>query len=407
MIRKDTFEERLRRSIAQAGLSTGVGHGALSHLSYTEEKRIKTSAVSEHIRRSLGLSEFAFHPSPLPRKYRTTSRRSVTRHRTRWFLAFANGAPSVPSELEPDSHAGVFDAVSSSLADRKDALSKVLSHVIVRGTYDELVVILNVRSLDGHIVRSARSLITAIAKAVPLVRHAWLYVDPRASRYYLDNDRMLPGMAQKKLLGEAVWRQQINDVAYQVGVFSFNQVNLSLMPTFTEVVSKQANVSSEDHLLDLYCGYGLFGAQLGKSVRHVTAIDYDETSVANARYNIRRAGGSVRAISSPIKARTLSKLVDQFDIGVIDPPRTGADDGVIAQLSLGKPKRIIHVLCNADDMRKTADEWRKAGYSPSRVDVFDMFPGTLEIEAAILFEPTTSAPVPNQRPQRSGGRLGR
>lgn len=410
MIQRHNFEERLRAAVVAAGFSLEHEPHALASLPYAQESRIKKPVVAEHLRYSLGPDvPWTFVPSPKPRHYRTTSRRIVRHARTSSYLAFANGAPTAPSVLEPEEHGRVFAYVSDVLKDRRNAFAKVLQHVIVRGTYDEHVVIFNVHELDADIVRAARSAIAAVQQLVPSVRHAWLYVDPRRSRYYLDSDRLFSGVQQKRMTGESVWRQTVNDILFQVGVFSFSQVNLSILDTFASTVVAMADVRTGDAVADLYCGYGLFAAHVSDVASSIVAIDADATTVANARYVLQRRKARAKAVAARVTPTTLRAAIRTMDVAIIDPPYSGPDEGVIESVGSFGPRRVVQVYCNANDVRRCSQSWKRAGYTPVKATAFDMFLGTLDIEIAVSYEkhtPSTgtTSRKPIQRSQRNGGR---
>lgn len=409
MIHRNNFEERLRSAVVADRYQLQREPDVLAAIPYHQECRIKKSVITEHLRYSFGTDvPSRFVPSPRPRHYRTTSRRIVRRTRTSFYLAFANGAPSTPSVLEPDEHARVFDVMSELMVERRNPLIQVLQHVIVRGTYDEHVVIFNVHELSADVVRAARHVIAALVESVPSIRHAWLYVDPRRSRYYLDSDRLFSGVQQKRMLGESVWRQKVGDVMVQVGVFAFSQVNLSILDAFVRDIISMADVHKGDTFADLYCGYGLFSTQVCNVASSVVAIDADATTVANARYALHRQRARARVLAARVTPSTLRSALRSLDVAIVDPPYSGPEDGVIPTLASFEPRRIIQVYCNANDIRRSTQEWKRGGYIPTQAIAFDMFPGTLDIEVAVAYEraqPTTAtSQEPIRTPRRNGGR---
>lgn len=390
------FEEQLRAAARKAGLEPKDGPAMLAHVTYDRELAVKRDVVRGFLKALApadGLSDLV--AAPMPRGYRTTSRRRVWRDRrgTRLVHGDAWADPSADT-LEPAAHHAVFARIDRFLMSRYDPLVDVLSHVVVRGTYEQHVLILNVNEINADIVRSARKWANAVVKEVPAVVTAWLFVDPKGSRYYLDTDRPLFGVAEKKLLGERVWRQQIGEVTYQVGVFSFSQVNLAMAPTLIDVVRSLAEVTPNDVLLDLYGGYGLFGAALAGSVKEIVTMDSDETTVDNARYNIRRAGGKVRAYAAAVTAKSVHKFLDHADVVILDPPRSGTDSNVITAVADLQPRTAVEVFCGPDEIRRSIAEWKAADYEVTRIVPMDLFPGTGGLEVAVAFQRRASRAQP-------------
>jgi tRNA/tmRNA/rRNA uracil-C5-methylase (TrmA/RlmC/RlmD family) len=46
----------------------------------------------------------------------------------------------------------------------------------------------------------------------------------------------------------------------------------------------------------------------------------------------------------------------------------------------------VHIFCNVDRIPADLDEWQRYGYRVSQVAPLDMFPGTPNLEVAILLE---------------------
>jgi 23S rRNA (uracil1939-C5)-methyltransferase len=298
------------------------------------------------------------------------------------------------------------------IARQHRSVVEALNHVILRGTYDEQALIVNVRDMDAKLVRSVRKIGESICEQFPSVAHVWMYNDPKGSRYYLDIERPATGVGAKKLRGAAAWLQSVGNVTYQVGVFSFSQINLSMLPQLVGVVADHAQCRAEDVLFDLYSGYGLFGAAMGKSVRHVVACDADATTVDNARYNIKRSGAQASAVQQIFTepqdvgrlGRKLDKsvprqLVDAPRVLVLDPPRSATPPGMIRELArMLEPRRIVEIFCGPEEISRSLREWRAAGFEPERITPIDLFPGTMGLEVVVSFVPSAT----DQEDGRSG-----
>lgn len=364
----------------------------LAHVPYDREYEVK-AAVAYGFLKALAPKDglLPLTPAAMPRGYRTTSRRRVWRDRRGTRLVHGDlHTSSAGDALEPESHHRVYQRLGRFLLSTRDPLVDVTNHVIVRGTYDEQVLILNVAELSAEIIRSARAWARAVAKEVPTLSSCWLYVDPKGSRYYLDTERPLRGISEKKISGERAWRQTVGDVTYQVGVFSFSQVNLAMVSALIDTVAKLAGVQPTDVLADLYGGYGLFGAALARSADAVLTMDSDEATVDNARYNIRRAGGTVKAIAMPVTPANVRKVVEKADVVVLDPPRAGTEPGVIGAIAELRPRRVVHVFCGPDEIRRSLAEWKTAGYQVQTIAPVDMFPGTAGLEVVIALVPLST-----------------
>jgi tRNA/tmRNA/rRNA uracil-C5-methylase (TrmA/RlmC/RlmD family) len=421
-----TFESCVRQAAQSLKVDLGGGVEPLAALDYRTEQRVKTAAWKTFVSElRIGNARVdALAEAPRPRGYRTTSRRRLGVWDGKVLLTHGDGTPSrEPSTLEPERHGQIYTRLEALFAKQHISVVEAVSHVILRGTYDEHVLIVNVRELDARIVRTVRKVCDTLCEEFPAIEHVWIYHDPKGSRYYLDIERPATGVGSKKLRGAAAWKQDVGAMTYQVGVFSFSQINLAMLPDLVRTVADHAQAQPEDVLFDLYSGYGLFGAAMGGSVRHVVTCDADASTVDNARYNVRRSGGHVSAVQQIFTepqdvgrlGRKLDKsvprqLVDAPRLMVLDPPRSATPPGMIRELArMLEPRRVVEIFCGPEEIPRSLREWRAAGYEPERITPLDLFPGTMGLEVVVTLMPANEdevrrdVPAPRRTPRGSGG----
>lgn len=433
-----TLDAALRQAARNLAIPFRDGIEPLAFIPYAEELKIKRAGF-EMFLEELKLKHvqvLPMVPAPQPRGYRTTSRRRLWFERTKPFLVHGDGSGiGTTSPLEPETHAAIFATAQVLIDGMHSSITELVNHIVIRGTYEEHVLIINVREVNAKIIRATRQFANKIAEAHPIVKHAWIYVDPRGSRFYLEVERPSNGIESKKIFGSAAWSQTVDAIDYQVGVFSFTQVNLAMLPEFLKTVKNLVEARKTDTLYDLFCGYGFFGAALAGDVASVVALDADTATVDNARYNIRRAGGVVYATAVTLEAKKLREVVtktirhlgDNRDltkkhamVAVIDPPRSGTAPGLITEITALQPERVVEIFCGPDEIQRSLREWRKGGYVPTKIQALDLFPGTLGLEVCVVLEkdPTitpdfsapeasslpTRRPAPKKTPVRTSGR---
>jgi tRNA/tmRNA/rRNA uracil-C5-methylase (TrmA/RlmC/RlmD family) len=69
---------------------------------------------------------------------------------------------------------------------------------------------------------------------------------------------------------------------------------------------------------------------------------------------------------------------------LLDPPRGGPGKGVIPFCAHRGALRIVHLFCDIDRVPVDLQEWERYGYRVADVVPFDMFPGTPNLEVAVL-----------------------
>jgi len=374
----------------------------LADLDYRREIEIKSAALDRFWRRNRldGVVEGVV-PSPRPRGYRTTSKRRVAVE-SGTICLFLGERPRaedrrgfVASSLEPQSHAAIYRHLREQLAQpRFRAVAYRLSYVIVRGTYERPAVIFNLDELNAALVRKLKALAEGLD---PLgVVGVYAYLDPTHSAYYLESWRPRTAVTFKRLRGPELLSLAVGDRRYRFHPTSFSQVNQSLLPAMLDCARRLLRPQARRELLDLYCGYGLFSHYLAPSYARVTGIDIEGPSIRSAIANC-------AANPTPTPRRFQSARVDRDlvadslrrtstpEVILLDPPRNGTSPGVIAELALRSPEKVLHVFCDVDAIPRALAEWSEGGMSVDRVVPLDMFPGSANLEVMVLLLPARGA----------------
>jgi len=402
-VAEGSFEAFIRLEAAQKGIKLPAsGAAVLAGLDYALETALKNQALTRFWKHH----QLPGRPenlvlSPRPRHYRTTSKRRCLH----WAGAAGQGRknPSMrifagdeeSALLEPLEHATVFSALEQLLSGAHfTALARALNFIILRGTYDEIMVIFNLQQLD-------RGLHRQLLKAVELLRSldvniisSFLFLDPSRSPYYLESDRPRGAFPIKKLFGPERFRLRLGADVFAVPPTSFSQVNESILPRLLENVAAMTTGEKRGRLLDLYCGYGLFSLSLRNRYQEVIAVDAAEGSIRAGHDMLARSPGGARVHfrTAAISRNSLAEILPpplppgEEDV-ILDPPRSGADDAVIRSIARRRPGRVLHLFCASEEIPAALAHWRQSGYHLRRVVALDMFPGTPQLETLVLFTP--------------------
>jgi tRNA/tmRNA/rRNA uracil-C5-methylase (TrmA/RlmC/RlmD family) len=121
-------------------------------------------------------------------------------------------------------------------------------------------------------------------------------------------------------------------------------------------------------------------------------IDSEGPSIQAAISNKKSNPGSrkIRFLARRITARSVEKIPLPDDFGsetiLLDPPRQGPQEGVIAALGRREPRKVLHIHCGVDQIPDSVRQWKQQGYKIQRVVPLDMFPGTAALEVLILLQ---------------------
>ncbi len=395
-----SFASVLKPLVAPGGEGSPTDHEPLAHLSYAAEVAAKQEALKTFWRRQglAGVPERLVR-SPLPRGYRTSSKRRVVVQRGKTILSMsdriaAQESSVVVSALEPAEHGQIYAALRVALNQPTYALlARHLNYLILRGSYRERALIFNVDELSGALVRKLK-MMTERLRDQPIGAF-FAYLDPSRSDYFFESRRPDQSVTFKKLSGPEQIRASFCDCRYSYHPTSFSQVNDSIVPELLTRARELLAPDSSEHLLDLYCGYGLFSHYLAPGYKSVVGVDVEGPSIrsatANGRLNPSAAPKKFLAarIDREFVSRTLRRPAGP-EVVLLDPPRNGPQALVIPALAERRPHKVLHVFCDVDQIPAALEQWQSAGYQVRTVVPLDMFPGSANLEVLVLLTPDRS-----------------
>ncbi|RXW16870.1 hypothetical protein EST38_g8982 [Candolleomyces aberdarensis] len=191
-------------------------------------------------------------------------------------------------------------------------------------------------------------------------------------------------------------REKIGEWVFEYNAGSFFQNNNSVLPPLTDYVRdaifppSSTEPSTLTHLVDTYCGAGLFAIVLSPHFQKVAGIELSQDSIRYATHNAKLNHISEDKISFRAgNAGEIFGVVQDFPRDntavLIDPPRKGCDEFFIKQLLEFGPKTVVYVSCNvhtqARDVARIVEEGR---YRLESVKGFDLFPQTAHVESVAV-----------------------
>ena len=390
-------------------------HELLVPLDYADECRVKTDAVRSfwQVHGLPAQLVPAVVPSPVPRGYRATSKRRVYVSRggqLRFCMGYgAEREETLSSALEPDSHNKVYAWLRKMLVSPVyRAVGRSLNFIVVRGGSEHLTLILNFFHLDAAIMHKTKLLADHVRAELPQVAAMFTFLDETRSEFYLES-RSAGAHPFKKLFGSEYLDLTAAGCKFLYPPSAFSQVNESILDAFLREAKKLLKPGPESTLIDLFSGYGLFAVALGDTPERVVGMDFNGPAIhaasGNALHN--RPDADIEFIAaavtpSAIENKLLPCPADLYgtdeehpegELFILDPPRSGVRPNVIAAIAKRSPARVLNIFCSADEVPRTLNAWKHNGYSPSAVRIFDMFPGSPNVETMVLLEKTKRKPA--------------
>lgn len=171
----------------------------------------------------------------------------------------------------------------------------------------------------------------------------------------------------------------------------FFQNNPYLLPDFVAYAAQQAKPDSpqQQHLIDAYCGSGLFALSLAKHFEQVTGIEISETATdwarQNARLNHLENTQFISACAEAIFTKIDTSHAQTFTV-LIDPPRRGCSPDFLSQLIEFAPVKIVYISCEPATQMRDLSTLLDNGYAICDVQPFDLFPQTRHLECIITLD---------------------
>jgi tRNA/tmRNA/rRNA uracil-C5-methylase (TrmA/RlmC/RlmD family) len=409
-----SFEEYLTAAIRTAGIpSRTLQSGECQSLAakrcrlcfavdltYEKEVALKNKALQQFWRDHLPHTPLGpLVVSPRGRAYRTVTKRKAFHRRNGVLLGLIDPSEHgsetsfnvVRCAIEPEEHARIYSSIQSSLGKPyATPLADVLNYAIIKGSYAEFTVILNIGDASASIIRGANTLSKSLTHSHKNIVGVFVYEEESHGRYYLGtkNRRVQPCL--KKVFGKSEIYQRIAGRSFLYSPLSFSQVNQSIIETLVAQAAELLDLTKTQTLYDLYCGYGLFSICLAGKAGKIIGAEISPQSVESAEANAtRNLIANARFIRSDVTAASLQRIMQKStpeDVVLLDPPRNGTAEGVIETIAARKPRRVLHLFCNIDLLPAELKRWKSSGYRPIRAIPFDLFPGTSEVETVVVLE---------------------
>ncbi|MEW9501916.1 23S rRNA (uracil(1939)-C(5))-methyltransferase RlmD [Jeotgalibacillus marinus] len=251
----------------------------------------------------------------------------------------------------------------------------VLRHVVIRygRTTGEVMVILVTRTNDVPHMMELIDVLKENIKGLTSIIH----------NVNKQKTNVIMGEKTTTLWGRDVIYDSIGDIRFAISARSFYQVN----PVQTEVLYKKAleytQLTGEESVVDAYCGIGTISLFLAQKAKKVYGVEIVEQAIEDAKQNAELNGidnAEFEAGPAEVVIPKWHKEGKKADVIVVDPPRKGCDEALLATILAMKPKRVVYVSCNPGTLARDLRVLEEGGYETVEVQPVDMFPQTSHVE---------------------------
>ena len=185
-------------------------------------------------------------------------------------------------------------------------------------------------------------------------------------------------------------RDEVGDNIYNISPQSFWQSHTNAPSLLSNLAIDLMKLTPGDIVCDLYGGVGLFTMPIAKKIGnegHVHLVEISNHSVRDA-FKIFKDCNNVSIHRGSVD-RKLPKI-NNIDIIVLDPPRSGAGKKVIGQIISKKPRAVVYISCDPASLARDAKFLYDSGYKLDQIKAVDLFPMTHHIECIVKFIPSTN-----------------
>lgn len=257
--------------------------------------------------------------------------------------------------------------------------------------------------LNGERLPAEEAFVTAARAAVPSLVGVIVNKNTRRTRVILSpQNRLVWGKDRltDRLLGSS----------FEVSPNAFYQVNHAQTETLYRTVLSYAEITKKDIIFDLYTGIGTLAVLAAANAHMVWGVDLSPEAIADAERNailnkVRNArfmcGDVTPAVSSLLQKDLRPSVV------ILDPPRAGCSQRLLAMLAAARPRRIVYVSCEPGTLAHDLGVLEAHGFVTREAQPVDLFPHTGHIETVAVVEPAAKGtrekkPGQHARAKKSG-----
>ena len=198
------------------------------------------------------------------------------------------------------------------------------------------------------------------------------------------NDNLIFSNQFQNIFGENILRQEEFGLKVTINSASFLQINDSVKKKLYEFVLSE--IEKGEDVVDAYCGAGLLSGIIARKANHVYGVEISKEAIKSANKLCEENGlKNLTFICGDCKdeiPKLLKNVEDNFVL-VLDPPRAGCNNLVLQSALDTGPSKVVYISCNPITLAKDL-KVLSLKYEIEKVQPFDMFPQTSNVETAVI-----------------------
>ena len=256
----------------------------------------------------------------------------------------------------------------------EDSGKGILRYVLIRTShhYDELMVVLVTTQMNFP---GQRNFINELVNRHPEITTIVENVNSRHTNVILGNQ-------EKVLYGSGHIKDDILGLTFEISASSFFQVNPIQVEKLYASALNLIDFNKKETVLDAYSGVGTIGLIAAKNAKRVLSVEINKSAHKNAIENAKRNNVSNIEFICADAGEYISKSIEDIDILIMDPPRSGSDETFLSTVMNKRIKKIIYISCNPETLARDI-AYLSSMYQVDYVQPVDMFPMTAHVETIV------------------------
>lgn len=197
------------------------------------------------------------------------------------------------------------------------------------------------------------------------------------------NTNVILGEQCLSVFGELFIEDYIGDIKYRISPLSFYQVNPAQTYKLYSLAAEYAGLTGNEVVWDLYCGIGTISLFLSKKAKQVYGVEIVPEAIEDAKQNA-KLNGIENAEFYVGASEDVAPSLPKPDVIVVDPPRKGCDEKLLATIIDNAPKRLVYVSCDPATLARDLKFLCENGYLVEKVRPVDQFCHTMHVETVVL-----------------------
>ena len=199
-----------------------------------------------------------------------------------------------------------------------------------------------------------------------------------------EQTNVIMGREIKLLWGQPYSEDTIGSVRFRISPLSFYQVNPLQTEKLYNKALEYAGLTGEETVWDLYCGIGTISLFLAQRAKQVYGVEIVPAAIEDAKANAALNGMTNAEFFVGKAEEVLPEKYEKegitADVIVVDPPRKGCEESVLATMIQMAPKRIVYVSCDSATLARDLKYLCHHGYELTRCCPTDMFGNSVHVE---------------------------